>query len=173
MIPAGTIFIKSRAGSEEVRTRKMKLTPKLRTMLILIDGAKPALILKEEAASLGAPEDFLEALEGQGLIERVGAAPAPGAAGAQERRAVVRAPAEPDPARLDPVARFRAAQQFMNDTAVNALGLKAFFFTLKLEKCSTVDDLKPLAGAYREAIAKGSGEAEAEVLSRRLKVLLG
>ena len=170
MIPAGTVFIKSRAGSEEVRSRKMKLAPKLRTMLILIDGTKPALILKEEAVALGAPGDFLEQLEGAGLVERVGAAPAPAA---QDRRAVVRAPVEADPAKLDPVARFRRAQQFMNDTAVNALGIKAFFFTLKLEKCATVEDLKPLAGAYRDAIAKGSGEAEADVLSQRLKELLG
>ncbi len=169
MIPAGTVFIKSRAGSEEVRSRKMKLAPKLRTMLILIDGTKPALILREEATSLGAPEDFLEALERQGLVERVGAAPAPAP---QERRAVVRAPEQADPAKLDPVARFRRAQQFMNDTAVNALGLKAFFFTLKLEKCSTVDELKPLAGAYHDAIAKGSGAAEADVLSQRLNELL-
>ena len=68
---------------------------------------------------------------------------------------------------------FGYALFLMNDTAVNSLGLKAFFFTLKLEKCATVADLKPLAGAYREAIAKGSGDAEAEVLSQRLQALLG
>lgn len=170
MIAAGTVLIKSQTGAEEVRSRKLKLAPKLRTMLILTDGTKPALILREEAAALGAPADCLETLESQGLVERVGTAPAPSS---QERRTVVRAPAQPDPARLDPVARFRMAQQFMNDTAVNALGLKAFFFTLKLEKCSTVDELKPLAGAYRDAIAKGSGEAEADVLAQRLRELLG
>ena len=171
MIAAGTVLIKSRAGMEEVRSRKLKLPPKLRTMLILIDGTKPALILREEAAALGAPPDCLETLETQGLVERVGAAATPSA---QERRAVVRAPPpDSDPARADPVARFRTAQQFMNDTAVNALGLKAFFFTLKLEKCSTVDELRPLADAYRDAIAKGSGDAEAAVLSQRLQELLG
>jgi hypothetical protein len=170
MIPAATVFVKSRAGVEEVKSRKLKLPPKLRTLLILVDGSKPALVLNEEAAALGAAADALEQLEHQGLIERVGSAPAPGAG---ERRAVVREAPHADVSRLDPAARFRAAQQFMNDTAVNALGLKAFFFTLKLEKCATVDDLRALAGDFRQAIAKASGEAEAEVLSRRVAEILG
>jgi hypothetical protein len=170
MISAGAIYIKTRAGMEEVRNRKLKLPSKLRTVLILIDGTKPALILKEEAATLGAPADFLEILVQQGLVEQVGAANVPSS---QERRAVVRGVAEPDVKKLDPVARYRTAQQFMNDTAVNSLGLKAFFFTLKLEKCATVDDLRPLVDAYRAAITKGSGEAEAEVLTRRVLELLG
>lgn len=170
MIPAATVFVKSRAGVEEVKSRKLKLAPKLRTLLILVDGAKPALVLNEEGAKLGAPADALEQLESRALIERVGAAPTPSAG---ERRAVVRPPATGEPGSLDSLARFRMAQQFMNDTAVNALGLKAFFFTLKLEKCATVDDLRGLADDYRKAIGKGSGDAEADVLARRLNEILG
>ena len=168
MVSAGTILVKTQAGANEVRTRKAKLPPKLRTILILVDGTKPALILKEEAAVLGAPADCLETLEQMGLVERVGGAPRPSP---EERRGVVRGREAPDPT-VDPLARFRLAQQFMNDTVVNALGLKAFFFTLKLEKCSTVEDLRLLTGAYREAITKASGESEADVLARRLEELL-
>ena len=170
MIPAATVFVKSRAGAEEVKSRKLKLPPKLRTLLILVDGSKPALVLNEEGVALGAPADALEQLERQGLIERVGAAPAPSTG---ERRAVVRPSATGNPASLDPLARFRMAQQLMNDTAVNALGLKAFFFTLKLERCSTVDELRGVLDDYRAAIAKASGEAEADVLARRVRELLG
>ena len=168
MIPDSTVLVKSRAGVEEVKGRKLKLAPKLRTLLILVDGTKSVGVLNAEAAALGAPADALEVLERQGLVERVGASPAPDP---QERRAVVRGPS--DPGRLDPAARFRAAQQLMNDTAVNALGLKAFFFTLKLEKCATVDDLRALVDDYQAALAKASGEAEAMVLSRRVRELLG
>jgi hypothetical protein len=74
---------------------------------------------------------------------------------------------------FDPAARFRMAQQFMNDTAVNALGIKAFFFTLKLERCANVNDLKDLVEPYRAAIAKASGAAEANVLTGRVKEMLG
>jgi len=117
----------------------------------------------------GAPADCIEQLEKLGLVERVGAAPVPAG---EERRATVRGLAEPDVQKLDPVARFRMAQQFMNDTAVNALGLKAFFFTLKLEKAATVEELRPLVDDYRKAIAKGSGEEEAAVLTQRLQEML-
>jgi hypothetical protein len=76
MIPDSTVFVKSRAGVEEMKGRKLKLPPKLRTLLILIDGTKSVVVLNAEAAALGAPADALEQLERQGLVERVGGAPA-------------------------------------------------------------------------------------------------
>jgi hypothetical protein len=167
MISAGAIYGKTAAGAQEVKNRKMKLAPRLRTMLILVDGAKPLLILREEGEALGVPTDFIEQLEELGLVNLIGTAgtspavPAAGGAG----------PA--DGARMEPVARFRMAQQFMNDTAVNVLCIKAFFFTLKLEKCATVDDLGELVEAYRAAITKASGPEEADVLTRRLQEILG
>ena len=162
MISAGAIYAKTAAGSEEVRNRKLKLASKLRTMLILIDGTKPALILREEASVLGAQADFIEQLEALRLVAPVGgvtaASPRPAAAAGEA---------------LDPIAHFRQAQQFMNDTAVNALGIKAFFFTLKMEKCATLADLRGMVDTYRASIAKASGEAEADVMVRRLREILG
>ena len=169
MISAGAIYAKTPAGAEEVKSRKIKLAPKVRTMLILIDGTKPVLVLREEAEALGVPPDFIEQLEKLGLVKPVGAVGGGGAAPAAARAEA----GTPAGRAMDPVARFRAAQQFMNDTAVNALGIKAFFFTLKLEKCSTVDDLREMVEPYREAIAKGSGPAEADVMARRVEELLG
>jgi hypothetical protein len=167
MIPAGTIYAKTRAGQEEVKSRKIKLPPKLRTMLILIDGTKPAFLLREEAAAIGAAADFLDHLERLGLVERVGQAGAVATAASKQPAGAAA------PAGMDTLKRFRLAQQFMNDTAVDALGIRAFFFTLKLERCATVEDLRQQVNAYREAIAKASGHSEAEVLSRRLLELLG
>ena len=162
MISAGAIYAKTAAGAAEVKSRRLKLAPKLRTMLILIDGSKPALILREEAGALGVPADFIEQLERLGLVAPVAGA-GPGAPGA----------APPAAAEMNPLAHFRLAQQFMNDTAVNALGIKAFFFTLKMEKCTTVEDLRAMVETYRAAIAKASGDAEADVLVRRLQEILG
>ena len=71
MISAGAVYAKTRAGMEEVKNRKVKLPPKMRTMLILIDGTKPALILREEAEALGVAPDFLEHLEKLQLVKRV------------------------------------------------------------------------------------------------------
>jgi hypothetical protein len=168
MASQGAIYAKTPAGSEEVRSRKMKLAPKLRTMLILVDGRKPVDALRDEVAACGMPSDCIEQLESLGLVRPVAGDGAPqGPAVRDNTRPGASA------AGADPLARFRMAQQFMNDTAVNALGIKAFFFSLKLERCATLDDLKELVEPYHAAIAKGSGPAEADVLTRRVREMLG
>jgi len=172
MIAPGAIFAKTQSGSDELKNRKLKLPGKLRTMLILIDGTKPALLLRDDATTLGLGADFLEQLEELGLVTQVGtvsaAASKGGATAAGGPATKARSSASPDP-----LTRFRTAQQFMNDTVVNALGIKAFFFTLKLEHCSTVEDLRKLAADYRAAIAKATSDGEARILTGRLEELLG
>jgi hypothetical protein len=160
---AGDIYRKTERGAAELRDRKLKLNARVRTMLILIDGAIPEFMLKEDAARVGAPADFLEQLVAAGLIERAtgGAAAKPAAAG--------RAPA---PA-ADEFTRFREAKNFMNTTIVDALGIKSFFFTMKLERAAVVDDLRELEDAYREAMAKAEGWEHASVMAARLKEMLG
>ena len=154
---AGDIHRKTDKGAAEVAHRKMKVSPRLRTMLILIDGTRPELLLKEEAAKVGAPADFLDQLLALGLIEKAGRASGP-------------APAPPPAA--DEFTRFRAAKDFMNTTIVDAMGIKSFFFTLKLERAGNVADLRELAPAYRQALAKAAGEGEAQVLAQRLDEML-
>ena len=162
---AGTLYRKTAQGLAEVKDRKLKLNPRIRTMLILIDGTIPEFMLKEDGARVGAPADFLEQLAAAGLIERVegavAAAPAPGA-----RAGTAAAPAQ------DEFARFRAAKDFMNATIVDALGIKSFFFTLKLEKAAVLADLRALVGPYREALAKAQGEESAKVMAARLEEML-
>lgn len=165
---AGTLYRKTAQGLAEVRDRKLKLNPRVRTMLILIDGTIPEFMLKEDGARVGAPPDFIEQLARAGLIEKAeGAAagariPAPGAP-----------PRDASATPQDEFARFRAAKDFMNATIVDALGIKSFFFTLKLEKAAVVADLRELAGPYREALAKAEGEEHAQVMAARLKEMLG
>ena len=57
---AGDIYRKTDRGAAEIGRRKLKLSPRLRTMLILIDGTRPESRLKGEGAQIGAPADFLE-----------------------------------------------------------------------------------------------------------------
>jgi hypothetical protein len=162
---AGDIYRKTALGSNEITSRKLKLNPRLRTMLILIDGLQPEFILREEAEKVGAPASFIDELLALGLIEKAGRAQAAPAAAAAATP-VAAAPAG------DEFSRFRAAKDFMNITIVDALGMKSFFFTLKLERASTRADLRDLATAYREAIAKADGEAAAKVLAARLEEML-
>lgn len=68
--------------------------------------------------------------------------------------------------------KFRAALKFMNDSAVDLLGLRAFFFTLKLEKCYTPQDLLALLPDFSKAIAKSNGPEMARALEDRARQLL-
>jgi hypothetical protein len=163
---AGDIYSKTALGVREVSDRKLKVSPRLRTMLILIDGRQPAFVLKEEGQKLGAPEEFIEQLLGLGLIAKTGTVGSLGASSAVDQSF------NPVPA-VDEYARFCTAKDFMNVSVVNALGLKSFFFTLKIERAGNVADLRELAEAYRAAIAKASGQAEAEVLTERLLEMVG
>ena len=161
----GNIYGKTALGLDEVGKRKLKLAPRLRTMLILIDGHQPALVLQDEAAKLGAPVDFIEQLIALRLVEKVD-----GVAGARSKAAV-------HPGSLlgdgeSEYLRFRAAKDFMNITVVDALGIRAFFFTLKLERAGNVADLRELVEGYRDAINKGSGPEQAKVFAERLNTML-
>lgn len=162
---ASDIYGKTALGMQEVSNRKMKLAPRLRTMLILIDGHQPVLILQDEAGKLGASDDFLDQLLGMGLIEKVGSAKS------QESMAADRQSRRLSDS-VDEFTRFSNAKDFMNVTAVDALGIRSFFFTLKLERAGNLEDLRELVDAYREAITKGSGAEEAQVFTERLKALL-
>ena len=159
---AGSVYRKTERGVAEVKDRSLKLNARVRTMLILIDGTMPEFMLKEDGQRVGAPADFLQQLLAAGLIERLdGPAAAPGAAPAAK------------PVFADEFARFREAKNFMNATIVDALGIKSFFFTMKLERAGVVADLRELVEPYREAMAKAGGDAHAEVMVARLKEMLG
>ena len=161
----GDIYAKSPLGIEEVNNRKLKLSPRIRTMLILIDGHAPLFLLKEEAQKVGAAPDFLEQLQQLGLVVKLGNVTAEANTPKQEPAMKIAA--------NDEFTKFRLAKDFMNVSVVNSLGIKSFFFTLKLERASTISDLRTLSDAYKEALVKGSGVAEAEVLTQRLHAMLG
>ena len=69
---AGTIYRKTERGVAEVGNRQLKLNPRVRSMLILVDGALAESELRDRAAQIGAPEDFLQQLLDAGLIEALG-----------------------------------------------------------------------------------------------------
>ena len=157
---AGTTrYAKTDKGMEEIRSRGKNLRGRLRTMLILIDPSKTDDELRASAAQIGVEPEFLDTLLRDGYV-----APISGTESTIEEspRVVTR----------DELARFRAAKAFINETIVDALGVRAFLFTLKLERCSTRQDLAALLPDYEKAIRKFRGEAETKLLVQRATELL-
>jgi hypothetical protein len=161
---AGTTrYAKTDKGMEEIRSRGKNLRGRLRTMLILIDPSKTDDELRASAAQIGVEPEFLETLLRDGYVAPLGGAEAGAESAAEQSPRVVT---------RDELARFRAAKVFINETIVDALGVRAFLFTLKLERCSTRQDLAALLPDYEKAIRKFRGEAETKLLVERANELL-
>ncbi len=166
-------YVKTASGIDEVRARTLQLSQRLRTMLIMVDGTRTVAQLRHAQVTLGAPEDFLESLVALGLVASDSAS-APAA-----RAATPRAPVDvelglslPDKVPAEDAEKYRAALKFMNDTAVDLIGLRAFFFTLKIEKCFTMADLKELIPQFSAAIAKSKGPDVARALEERVQRMI-
>lgn len=153
-----TIYEKTPLGTQEVAQRKVKMAPRLRMMLILVDGETPEGTLLEEARKIGAPEDCLAQLTALGMIKAAAGEAASATSSVRPR--------------VSPAQRFTAAKEFMTATASSTMGLRAFLFILKLEKASTVEDLRALAPDFVEGLRKAAGEEEARILGGRLERLL-
>src|SRR4051812_38002055 len=65
------IYSKTDAGRTEIQTRANKLSPALRSILLLVDGQRDATTLRRTAANLRAPTNALEQLAALGLIRNV------------------------------------------------------------------------------------------------------
>lgn len=167
-------YTKTSKGADEIGQRRNNLRGKMRTMLILVDPAKTADQLREQAVKIGVDPGFLDAMLRDGYITPVGA-PSLSVVGGTTHvlpRAQAPAASAPSPASQDEFGRFREAKAFMNETIVDALGIRAFMFTLKLERCSTRPELVQLVPDYAKGIRKASSPEEAHALTERMNELL-
>src|SRR4030095_2347389 len=127
-------FERTEKGQVEISQSKKSLPAKLRTVLFLVDPTKDASEIQRQILPMGAPANALTELVTGGYVAPVSEFNAPLKDGARSID--------------DQVAHFRVAKAFMNETIVDALGIRAFMFTLKLEKCATATDLGTLLPDY-------------------------
>jgi hypothetical protein len=147
-----TIPRKTAQGQLEVTERRHKLHARSRSLLIAVHGEQPVAELKRQFAALGDVAGILAELQGLGLITADAAA--------------TQAAALPE---LPPLQLARA---FINETAVAALGLRAFLFTLKLERCYTKAELTELLPEYQRVLAKAKDEVFAKAMTARVQRIL-
>ncbi|MEP7043026.1 MAG: hypothetical protein ABI843_08175 [Dokdonella sp.] len=153
--------VKTAAGRRELSERRHALHARQRTLLIAIHGEYTLHELRRQFQALGDVDAIIDELHGAGLVEpqRIAAAIAPAAPVAA---AAVEAIITP----------LQLARQFMNETAVAALGLRAFLFTLKIEKCYSKPDLEALMPEYRRVMGKARNAPYAEAMVLRAEAML-
>jgi hypothetical protein len=67
-----SILAKTSAGQDEIATRARKLSPKMRALLILVDGRRSVQDLMDTTAGFGEVQEVLQGLKELGLVESTG-----------------------------------------------------------------------------------------------------
>ncbi|MBI3228733.1 MAG: hypothetical protein HYZ45_00645 [Burkholderiales bacterium] len=191
------IFDKSDKGREEIITRKYRLAPRLRSLLVLIDGKKTAGELLQQVAGLGLDKNSLDQLYEEQFIEP-SSTPLPMAKPMQTQ-----APQTPDEAAANAssdstsntppssasassntanasnsgngligATQILALQTFFNTTIKSTLGFRGFTLQLKAERAVTLEDFQNLRQPYFDAVVKAKGQDMALALRDRLDQLI-
>ncbi len=150
-------YTKTEAGKREIRTRECRLPPALRTLLLVIDGQRSGEQLQTVILGLRAPADALDQLRGLGLIE-----PVSGGGGGTETAPLSEA-----------ANRYGLLYALMTDAVREHMGVRGYFFQLKIERAEDADGLLALLPDLRAALVKARGEAFAVQWEENLRAVAG
>lgn len=170
MTTADLRFAKTDKGHEEIRTRAYRLNPKLRSLLVMVDGVKSVGELLKAATALGGGRDALDTLIQDGFIAAApaGSPVAPEAATPAPAREVDASPSSIDPAALS--AAKTSMRQYIK-VASGALESRAL--NKLVDNVRTAADLAAcLDKLCRDFEARGNGAA-AQNLRAQVDPLLG
>ena len=176
------VYDKTDKGREEIATRKYQIPPRLRSLLVMIDGRRSLDSLLSNFSAIGVTEESIQELLREEYIAVVGNAELRPAPAPPPRAPVIDALREatlPDPVihnaapTMNEQERFAALYAFYNQTIKSTIGLRGVMLQLKVEKCATVDDFRALRLAYLEGVLKAKGREMALSLRERLDHLLG
>jgi hypothetical protein len=156
-----TLFRKTAKGQAEIETRAHRLPPRLRGLLILVDG-------KRDLAGLAAlvpqqAEALLQDLVAQGFVEAFEAAAGTPAAPRPAPAAAPTATAAPTSA----VADFEKLRRDAVRALTDAAGPAAETVALRMEKARTLEELRPLFAQAAQVLANMRGRAAAEAYAAR------
>ncbi|WP_141512925.1 hypothetical protein [Ramlibacter sp. WS9] len=140
MIQKNVVYHKSAKGIEAIATRQHGLGPKLRSLLILVDGKKTFDDLAQLSQMLGDTNELLTQLSDQGFIEPGAAAPAHHV----PARASAPAPLSPasGPGALAPAMTLAEAQRFASRRLTDLVGPNAQELCLRIEAARNLRDFQ-------------------------------
>jgi hypothetical protein len=160
-----TIYRKSAKGQTEIETRSHRLSPRLRSVLILVDGRRSDDELRKLLPQQC--DESLQQLSEQGFIELIGITQDAPAA----RPVNGMAPAAPAVAEAPPAARevpsmpprdFAATRAQAVRLFTDMVGPMAEALALKLERARSPDELRPLVHTAQRIIGNTRGGQAAD-----------
>jgi hypothetical protein len=171
-----TIYRKTAKGHSEIETRALRLSPRLRSALILIDGRRSdddmrKLILQQ-------PEETLRTLSEQGFIEIIAITQEQPTPRQQSSVAAPRQPAAAPAAAAAPAPAAAAAAPARNFEATRAQAVRALTdlvgpmaeaLAIKMERARNDDELRPLVKTAQTIVGNArGGQAAADYGARFL-----
>ena len=163
-----SIPFKTAAGRLEVEQRNLRLGPRQRAVLIAINGERKLGDVHRQFDSFGAVGALVVELADAGLIEYAGTPPVVEA----RKEPVVETPAAVTPPVVEDTGPLQAARKYMNDTVAQHLGLRAFLFSLKIEKCYGKRELLELLPEFRRQLRKSLTNAEVNACHEQAEALI-
>lgn len=172
-------YRKTEAGKLEIVSRSGQVSPRLRSLLVMIDGKRDTDELMKIWCALGYNTESLEELARLGMIEA-----------ANEERLFLPDPQEnndvaeiPVQINLAPIAEAPTTGREISDTQIvyafycdtvrDFIGMwRGFAFQLRVEKASTMDDFRALRNDYVKLVEKRLGPQTAQLISTQLDQLL-
>lgn len=153
------VWRKTPRGLEAIERRAGGLSPRLRTLLIMVDGRRRAADYVALAAGLGQAEQLLAQLAGGGFIEAVlpawaGPLPQPPTLSALTRT-------EPAPAGVPPSLPLADAKRLAVRQLTDMLGPTAELLCLRIEAARSEDDLWDHLRRARSVLRDARGEGAA------------
>jgi hypothetical protein len=167
-------YRKTAAGQAVVANRSQELDQKLRSLLVVINPSLIEAKIEQMVTALRLPVDALQSLLQRGLIEPMpGVEPAaPASSDAADQPVVQEAIPSGNELSAAEFERFRSAVGLISDIASRHLGWRAFTFQLKIERASSVEDIRPLAADLKELLRKVKKESDAAAEVATLDLLL-
>jgi hypothetical protein len=143
---ANNVLVRTAKGVEEVETRKHKLEPKLRVLLITVNGKATAAELAAKFAQIGDVSAQLASLIEQGYVSE---AQAP----------------------KDAAKQLEHARQQLGAFIAAALGPNGDPIAARIEACASTDELRAYVEGKRSALQAALGQKAAEFFSRAKSLL--
>lgn len=163
MAEPNAIYRKTTKGIEAMASRQSGLAPRLRALLIMVDGKRSHAELAAMAAALGSGAQLLQ-LEADGLMEPTvaGETAPPLATAPLEASAPEPAPAPAPVSAAERAARLVKARSFTSHLLENTLGPVAEPLCMKIEASRNLADFVLAVKRARDIVReiKGNGEAD-------------
>lgn len=182
------IPVKTAIGRLEIDERKQKLGARHRMVLISINGERSVGSIRKQFAAINEIDTLLEELLEIGMIEvandaevaapvsEVITAPPPDPKPVVRSEEVVHAsPESAAPASRTPshAENLHEAREYMKSVLNAKVGLRAFLFTQKIDRCKTGDALHELLPEFRRLLRKSLDAGRVAEFSANVDQLIG